>query len=67
MKKTLFLQRKIFVIVFYLLLGSWVTAQETLITGLVKDDGNEPLPGVSVVIKGTTTGTITDFDGNYMC
>ncbi len=28
------------------------------------DDG-QPLPGVSVVVKGTTTGTVTDFDGNY--
>jgi len=29
-----------------------------------KEDGN-PLPGVSIVIQGTTTGTITDLDGNY--
>ena len=29
-----------------------------------KADG-QPLPGVNVVVKGTTTGTITDFDGNF--
>ncbi|HEA79731.1 MAG TPA: TonB-dependent receptor, partial [Maribacter sp.] len=36
------------------------------ITGTVtsSDDGF-PLPGTSVIIKGTTTGTTTDFDGNY--
>ena len=41
-------------------------AQDISITGNVtaKEDG-QPLPGVSVVIQGTTTGTITDFDGNY--
>ena len=35
------------------------------ITGSIKDDLGEPLPGVNVVIKGTTIGTITDMDGKY--
>lgn len=35
------------------------------ITGKVVDESNEPLPGVTVVVEGTTEGTITDFDGNY--
>jgi len=41
-------------------------AQTTTITGTVtgSDDG-EPIPGVSVVVKGTTVGTITGIDGNY--
>ncbi len=39
-------------------------AQQKTITGTVSDESG-PLPGVSVVIKGTTTGTETDFDGNY--
>lgn len=34
------------------------------ISGIVNDDSG-PLPGVSIVIKGTSTGTTTDFDGNY--
>ena len=39
-------------------------AQDTNITGTVlADDG--PLPGASVVVKGTTRGVSTDFDGNY--
>ncbi|MCF0190261.1 MAG: carboxypeptidase-like regulatory domain-containing protein, partial [Marinilabiliaceae bacterium] len=41
-------------------------AQNQTIKGVVKDaTTNDPLPGVNVVVKGTTTGTITDFDGNY--
>lgn len=39
-------------------------AQQT-VTGHVQDGQGEPLIGVSVMVKGTTTGTVTDFDGNY--
>ena len=39
-------------------------AQEKTITGTVSDETG-PLPGVSIIIKGTVTGTETDFDGNY--
>jgi len=39
--------------------------QRKEITGSVKDDKGLPLPGVSIVVKGTTIGTISDFDGNY--
>ncbi len=35
------------------------------ITGTVTDNIGEPLPGVSIVVKGTTTGTITSIDGSY--
>jgi len=40
-----------------------IFAQKT-ITGIVSDE-TSPLPGVSVLIKGTNSGTETDFDGNY--
>ncbi len=39
-------------------------AQST-VTGTVKDDTGESLPGATVTIKGTTTGTVTDIDGKY--
>lgn len=40
--------------------------QEKEVKGVVIDAENkEPIPGVNVIIKGTTTGTVTDFDGNY--
>ena len=35
------------------------------ITGVIVDGDGVPLPGVNVFIKGTNTGTATDFDGNY--
>ena len=40
-------------------------AQEKTISGTVVDETNMPLPGATVVIKGTTTGAATDFDGKY--
>ena len=41
-------------------------AQETTVTGTVTDgDDGSPLPGVNVLLKGTSTGAITDFEGNY--
>ncbi len=40
-------------------------AQERTITGTVVDEDGLPLPGVTVLIEGTSTGTQTDFDGNY--
>ncbi len=39
--------------------------QKKDVSGSVTDAESQPLPGVSIVIKGTTTGTITDFDGNF--
>ncbi len=41
-------------------------AQEKTISGTVTDQDGLALPGVNIVIEGTTTGTQTDFDGNYL-
>jgi len=41
------------------------TQQQITVTGRVVEKSNEPLTGVSVAIKGTSTGTITDVDGKY--
>ncbi|MBD0850673.1 carboxypeptidase-like regulatory domain-containing protein [Maribacter arenosus] len=40
-------------------------AQEKTISGMVTDQSGLPLPGVNIVVVGTTNGTQTDFDGNY--
>ncbi len=49
-----------------LIIGLSSFAQGTrLVSGKVTDNLTEPLPGVNIVIKGTGTGTVTDFDGNY--
>lgn len=49
-------------LIIFLLTTTFVFAQQS---GMVVDQNNEPLPGASVVIKGTTTGTTTDFDGKF--
>jgi outer membrane receptor protein involved in Fe transport len=46
------------------MVGATLMAQ-TKLTGKVVDESNMPLPGADVVIKGTTKGTVTDFDGNF--
>ncbi|MBS9767970.1 MAG: carboxypeptidase-like regulatory domain-containing protein [Flavobacteriaceae bacterium] len=38
---------------------------QTKISGNVVDDTNQPLPGATVLVVGTTNGTTTDFDGNF--
>lgn len=57
MKVKLFLMLMLF-------MGISISAQQKTVTGVVKT-GSETLPGVSIIIKGTTTGTETDLDGNY--
>lgn len=42
-----------------------LSQQQNSISGKVTDEFGEPLPGVTVVIKGTTTGTVTNIDGIY--
>lgn len=44
---------------------TWSVAQQINVSGTVTSANGEPLPGVSVVIKGTTSGTITDINGKY--
>lgn len=49
-----------------LIFVSWVAqAQVQEVSGTVLDENSQPLPGVSVAIKGTNQGTVTDFDGRY--
>ncbi|WP_241697274.1 carboxypeptidase-like regulatory domain-containing protein [Capnocytophaga canis] len=47
---------------------SWcltLSAQTVSVKGTVTDESKVPLPGVSVLIKNTTRGVATDFDGKY--
>jgi TonB-linked SusC/RagA family outer membrane protein len=55
-----------FLALFVLVGVQLLQAQRVQITGVVtsSEDGS-PLPGVSVIVKGTTVGTVTDFDGSY--
>tara|TARA_R110002049_G_scaffold242549_1_gene416388 strand:+ start:4963 stop:7965 length:3003 start_codon:yes stop_codon:yes gene_type:complete len=57
------LSTKIFMILMFF--GSLNSMKAQEVSGTVSDETG-PLPGVSVIVKGTTTGTTTDFDGNYL-
>jgi TonB-linked SusC/RagA family outer membrane protein len=49
----------------WLCVFSGAFAQEATVTGKVTDERGEPLPGVNIVIEGTTAGVITDINGVY--
>ena len=52
----------LFIVVFF---ASILHAQVISIKGTITDTNNETLPGVSITIKGTQTGTVSDINGNY--
>ncbi|WP_073002158.1 SusC/RagA family TonB-linked outer membrane protein [Mariniphaga anaerophila] len=57
---------KMFLFLVAFLFTNLVQAQQKTITGSVVDaDSGDPLPGVTIAVKGTTRGTITNFDGLY--
>lgn len=56
--------KKVFALLFLFLMGV-AQAQEREINGTVVDDQSQPLPGVSIVVKDTERGTVTDFDGKF--
>lgn len=56
--------RKLCLVFVVIMMAGTVWAQQT-ITGKVVDQAGEPLPGVAIVIQGTTTGTVTDVNGVY--
>jgi len=55
--------KKAFLVV--LMLSSSLIFAQNSISGSVSDESNNPIPGATVVVEGTNTGVVTDFDGNY--
>lgn len=55
----------LFMLTLFLGLAGQTIAQEKTITGTVTDENGMPIPGVNVVVKNTTNGTLTNFDGEY--
>ncbi|MDD4697863.1 MAG: TonB-dependent receptor [Fermentimonas sp.] len=53
------------ILLFLLLFTSVLNAQNIQVTGKVFDNFNEILPGASVMVRGSTTGTITDLNGEF--
>lgn len=48
-----------------LLWGAGTAWAQQNVSGTVLDENSQPLPGVTIIVKGTTTGTTTDIDGKY--
>lgn len=61
--KQLTIQR--FLLVLCLLLTGLSYGQTKTVTGTITDESGSPIPGVNVLVQGTTRGTSADFDGNY--
>nr|WP_321355968.1 SusC/RagA family TonB-linked outer membrane protein [uncultured Draconibacterium sp.] len=49
----------------FVLSGFAAMAQQGELKGIVTDESDAPLPGVTIMVKGTSNGTITNFDGEY--
>lgn len=56
---------QVFLVFLFCMFANQALAQQKTISGKVTDNLNEGMPGVNVQVKGTTTGTITDLDGNF--
>jgi TonB-linked SusC/RagA family outer membrane protein len=65
MKQSFNLLRTAMAAFLLLLLCATAAAQQTISGNLTDGQSGDPLIGASVLIKGTTSGTVTDFDGNY--
>ena len=57
--------KRIYLAVVVMLMTTFAFAQQTITGTVVDGDLGGPLPGASVVVKGTRNGTTTDFDGNF--
>jgi len=56
---------RLLMLCFFLVAVSFGAYAQKTVTGKVIDEGGLPLPGVSVILKGTTTGTVTGIDGDF--
>lgn len=61
MKRTFYLMPTLLLVFFAQILA----AQNPSVSGIIKDDVGVPLPGASIVVKGTSTGVVSNFDGNF--
>jgi TonB-linked SusC/RagA family outer membrane protein len=52
-------------LLFLMILGNGLLAQNVQVSGQVTDETGEPIPGATVLVKATTTGMATDLEGNY--
>ena len=60
-----FMRKRVAVLLPFLLFSSFAFAQTIGVSGKVLDEGQNPIPGATIVVKGTTNGTITAADGQF--
>ena len=63
--KRRFTRGGVFLILFFFALHSAQAQQDRTVSGTVTSEEEGPLPGVNILVKGTSTGTVTDIEGNY--
>jgi len=59
------MKAKFYTIIAMFFMTGVLLAQSGSVSGTVSDSEGQPIPGVSVIVKGTANGTSTDFDGKY--
>ena len=59
------MKRKLFMLMALFLIGIGVAMAQTQVQGTIVDEQGEPVIGASVLVKGTTTGTVTNIDGEF--
>jgi hypothetical protein len=59
------LYKSLSVFILLLVLSSATALAQRTVTGQVIDEFNDGLPGVSILVKGTTSGVVTDIEGNF--
>lgn len=63
--KSFFQYRFIGLLLFFLFAAMTVMAQEIQVKGIIKDNAGESIIGASVIVKGTSNGTVTDLNGSF--
>ncbi|MBO3098424.1 SusC/RagA family TonB-linked outer membrane protein [Gelidibacter pelagius] len=58
-------QFRVILTLLVVLVAHTLYAQDKVVSGTITDQSGLPLPGVNIIVKGTTTGTQSDFDGKY--
>ena len=64
-KVDFFMKRKLMLFLSLLFISIGIATAQTQVRGVVVDEAGEPVIGATILIKGTSQGTITDFDGNF--
>lgn len=58
-------KNSIFLLFVFFVFSTSLLAQQKTVTGIVTDENDVPLPGVTILVKGTTNGAVTDINGNF--